>query len=59
MMILLNCVSGAPKKVRGIKYGIQDSLTRTNKTLEGGVTQANIGNILEDFKINILGTLTT
>ena len=40
------------------RYGIRDSLTRTNKVLGGGITEEKIGNLLEDFKTEILGTLT-
>ena len=34
-------------------------ITRDNKTSNEGVTRAKIGNLLEDFKIDILGTLKT
>lgn len=36
-----------------------DMLTRDNKISGGGVTHAKIGDILENFKTDILGTLTT
>lgn len=35
----------------------RDMLTRDNKIPGGGVTRAKICNLLEDFKIDILGTL--
>ena len=34
-------------------------ITRDKKTSNEGVTHAEIGNLLEDFKTDILGTLTT
>ena len=37
--------------------GIQD--TRVNKYASGGVTRVELGNLLEDFKTDILGTLTS
>jgi len=36
-----------------------DVSTRDNKTLEGSIIQVEIGNFLEDFKTDILGTLET
>ena len=36
-----------------------DIITRESKTSNEGVTHAEIGNLLEDFKTDILGTLTT
>lgn len=36
-----------------------DMTTRDNKISSGGITHPEIGNILEDFKTNILGNLTT
>ena len=36
-----------------------DMIIRDNKISGGGITRAEIGNLLEDLKINILGTLTT
>ena len=35
------------------------SLTRSNNTTSRGVTRAEVGNLLENFKTNILSTLTT
>ena len=40
------------------KAGIQGPLSRTYRTVSG-VTREEIGNLLEDFKIDILSTLTT
>ena len=39
--------------------GIQTSLTRNNNTISRGVTWDEVGNLLENFKIDILSTLTT
>ena len=36
-----------------------DRFTRDNKISREGVTQAEIGNLLENFKTDILGTLTS
>jgi hypothetical protein len=41
------------------RSGMQTSLTRSNNTTSGGVMRAEVGNLLEDFKIDILSTLTT
>ena len=42
-----------------MKLAERDMTTRDNKISGGGITHAEIGNLLEDFKIDILGTLTT
>ena len=42
-----------------LKSAERDTFTRENKTSNEGVTRAEIGNLLEDFKTDILGTLTT
>jgi len=36
-----------------------DMITRDNKISGGGITCTEISNLLEDFKTDILGTLTT
>ena len=36
-----------------------DMFTRGNKIFDGGITRTEIGNLLEYFKTDILGTLTT
>ena len=43
----------------GLKVAEHDVITRENKTSNESVTRAEIGNLLEDFKTYILGTLTT
>ena len=39
--------------------GSRDPMSRGSKLHSGGVIQMEISNLLEDFKTNILGTLTT
>lgn len=41
------------------KPGTHDPLIRSNRVAEGGVTRVEIGNILEDFKIDIISTMMT
>jgi len=36
-----------------------NAITRDNKVSRGSITHFEIGNLLEDFKTDILGTLTT
>jgi hypothetical protein len=38
---------------------MQTPLTRNNNITSVGVTRAEVGNLLENFKTNILSTLTT
>lgn len=42
-----------------LKPSERDMTTRENKISGGGITRAEIGNLLEDFKTGILGALTT
>jgi len=42
-----------------LKPSEHDAITRDNKVFGGSITRAEIGNLLEDFKMDILGTLTT
>jgi len=42
-----------------LKSAERDIVTRENKPSNEGVTRAEIGNLLENFKTDILGTLTT
>jgi hypothetical protein len=46
---------GTSKKGKGPR----DILTRTGKTVGGGVTRVEIGNMLEDFKTDILSSLSS
>ena len=39
--------------------GPRDILTRTSKTVGGGVIRAKIGNMLEEFKTNVLISLSS
>jgi hypothetical protein len=41
------------------KSEIQSPITRNNNITSGSITQEEIGNLLENFKTNILSTLTT
>jgi hypothetical protein len=41
------------------KSGIRAPLTRNNDITSGGVTQVEVGNLLENFKIDILSNLST
>lgn len=41
-----------------LKLAKFDMLTRDSKISSGGITHAEIGNLLENFNTNILGTLT-
>jgi hypothetical protein len=39
--------------------GLRDILTRNGNTIGGRVTREEIGNMLEDFKTNILNSLSS
>ena len=52
------CIRSSRGNTR-LKSAERDMITRDNKTSNEGVTPAEIGNLLEDFKTDILGTLTT
>jgi hypothetical protein len=41
------------------RFWIQAPITRSNNITSGSVTRAEIGNHIENFKTDILGTLTT
>jgi hypothetical protein len=41
------------------RSGMQSPITRSSNIASGSVTRAEVGNILENFKTNILNTLTT
>jgi len=41
------------------KLGIMDFPTRATKSANGGVHLVEIGNLLEDFKTDIFGTLSS
>jgi len=52
------CIRSSRGSTR-LKPAEDDMLTRDNKIFGGGVTHAEIKNLLENFKTDILGTLTT
>ena len=39
--------------------GLRDPMKRVTKSAYGGVTRDEIGNLLEDFKIDSLGTISS
>lgn len=52
------CVRSSRGSTR-TNYGLRDPLSRTSKTIGGGLTQAEIHNLLKYFKTDILSTLNT
>ena len=42
-----------------LKPAVCNAITRDNKAAGGSITRVKIGNLLEDFKTDIMGTLTT
>jgi len=52
------CIRSSRGSTR-LKPAEHDRFTRDNKISAKGVTRVEIGNLLENFKIHILGTLTT
>jgi hypothetical protein len=55
IQLCIRCSRGSTQT----RSGMQTSLTRNNNTTSGGVTRAEVGNLLENFKTDILSTLTT
>ena len=53
--ICIRCSRGSTR----LKPARRDVVTRDSKALGGSITRVKISNLLEDFKTNILGTLTT
>lgn len=53
--LFIKCSRGSMR----LKPAERDMITRDNKISGGGITHTEIGNLLEDFKTDILGTLTT
>jgi len=51
------CIRSLRGSIR-LKPAEHDSFTRDNKTSGEGVTCTEIGNLMENFKTDILGTLT-
>ena len=52
------CIRSSRGSTR-LKSAERDMITRDSKISGESITCAKIGNLLEDFKIDILGTLTT
>jgi hypothetical protein len=59
MITLSNCVSGVHVVVHEPDREYEAPITRSSNITSGSVTRAEIGNLLENFKTDILGTLTT
>jgi ribosomal protein L6P/L9E len=55
VLLCIGCSQGSTQT----RSGMQMSLTRNNNISNGGVTRDEVGNLLENFKTNILSTLTT
>lgn len=55
LQLCIRCSRGSTR----LKPTWRDTITRDKKALEGSITRVEIGNLLEDFKIDILGTLMT
>jgi len=51
------CIRSSRGSIRFKPLGC-DVITRDSKALGGSITRVEIGNLLEDFKTDILGTLT-
>ena len=52
------CITCSRDSTR-LKLAERDMATKDSKIFGGSITHVEIGNLLEDFKIYILGTLTT
>jgi hypothetical protein len=55
VQLCIRCSRGSTRT----RSGMQAPLTRNNNITNEGVTQAEVGNLLENFKTDILSTLTT
>ena len=55
VLLCIRCSRGSTQT----KSGMRTSLTRNSNITSRGVTRAKVGNLLENFKIDILSTLTT
>jgi hypothetical protein len=55
VLLCIRCSRGSTQT----RSGMWTSLTRNSNITSGGVTRAEVGNLLENFKIDILSTLTT
>ena len=55
VQLCIRCLGGST----WTRSGIRGPITRSSNITSGSVTRAEIGNLLENFKTDILGTLTT
>jgi hypothetical protein len=55
VLLCIRCSRGSSRT----RSGIRTPFTRNNNITSGGVTRAEVGNLLENFKTDILSTLTT
>jgi hypothetical protein len=55
VLLCIRCSRGSSR----IRSGMRIPLTRNSKITSGGVTQDEVGNLLDNFKTDILSTLTT
>jgi hypothetical protein len=55
VLLCIRCSRGSSRT----RSGMRIPLTRNSNTTSGGVTRAEVGNLLENFKTDILSTLTT
>jgi len=54
IQLCIKCSRGSTR----LKPTRHDAITRDHRALGGSITRVEIGNLLEDFKTDILGTLT-
>jgi hypothetical protein len=59
MIKSFSCASGAHVEVHRPRSWMRTPLTRNSNIISGGVTRAKVSNFLENFKTDILSTLTT
>jgi hypothetical protein len=55
VQLCIRCSCGSTQT----RSGIQAPITRSSNITSGSITRAEIGNLLENIKTDILGTLTT
>ena len=56
---IINLCISSSRGITRLKPAEHDQFVRDNRILAEGVTRAEIGNLLENFKIDILGTLVS
>jgi hypothetical protein len=55
ILLCIRCSRGSSRT----RSGMRTPLTRNSNITSGGVTRDEVGNLLENFKTDILSTLTT